>query len=104
MQEKKYLLGTVALTVFLSAGCSNEAGYKMMQHNKQEACGRMAEGQAREDCLRGYEKTFNDYERERRRMVGNKKIIEPELHPPKDQDRSSDQARSTHNKNPSREK
>jgi hypothetical protein len=39
----------------------------------------MAEGQAREDCLRGYEKTFNEYERERRRVVGNKKIAEPEL-------------------------
>ncbi|MFT7260442.1 MAG: hypothetical protein ACI9MS_002311 [Glaciecola sp.] len=79
MQDKKKLLGVAALTIFVGAGCSNEAAYEMMQYNKQQACGRMAEGQAREDCLRGYEKTFNEYERERRRVVGNKKIAEPEL-------------------------
>ena len=79
MQDKKKLLGVAALTIFVGAGCSNEPAYEMMQYNKQQACGRMAEGQAREDCLRGYEKTFNEYERERRRVVGNKKIAEPEL-------------------------
>jgi hypothetical protein len=90
MQEKKKLLGVAALTILLGAGCTNEAAYEMMQRNKQQACGRMAEGQAREDCLRGYEKTFNEYERERRRVVGNKKIAEPEMTTPteKDQDES----------------
>jgi len=92
MQEKNKLLGVTALTILLSAGCANEAAYQMMQNNKQKACGRMAEGQAREDCLRDYEKTFNDYERERRRMVGNKKIEAPELIIPteKNQNKSGD--------------
>lgn len=92
MQQRKYLLGVAAITVLLGAGCSNEAAYEMMQINKQQACENMAEGQAREDCLRSYEKTFNEYERERRRMVGNKKIVEPELPTPieKDQNGSGD--------------
>jgi hypothetical protein len=79
MQAKTHLLGVAALTILLGTGCSNEAAHEIMLSNKQQACGRMAEGQAREDCLRDYEKTFNDYERERRRMVGNKKIAAPEL-------------------------
>jgi hypothetical protein len=86
MQEKKYLLGVAALIILLGAGCSNDAAYEIMQNNKQQACGRMAEGQAREDCLRGYEKTYNEYERQRRRVVGNKKIAEPELPDPKQKD------------------
>lgn len=50
----------------------------------------MAEGQAREDCLRGYEKTFKEYKYQRNRVVGDKKIAEPTLQPPteKDQDDS----------------
>lgn len=92
MHQRKYLLGCTILTILLCTGCANEAAQEMMQINKQQACESMAEGQAREDCLRGYEKTFDNYERERRRMVGNKKIIKPELPTPaeSDQDGSRD--------------
>jgi hypothetical protein len=79
------------LTILVGTGCSNKAAYELMMANKKQACGRMAEGQAREDCLRGYEKTFKEYEYQRNRVVGDKKIAEPTLQLPteKDQDGSS---------------
>jgi hypothetical protein len=91
MQQRTYFLTVAALSILVGAGCSNEAAYEMMMTNKKQACGRMAEGQAREDCLRGYEKTFKEYEYQRNRVVGDKKIAEPTLQLPteKDQDSSS---------------
>ncbi|GAC28523.1 hypothetical protein [Brumicola pallidula] len=91
MQQKKYFLGVAVLTILVGTGCSNKAAYELMMTNKKQACGRMAEGQAREDCLRGYEKTFKEYEYQRNRVVGDKKIAEPTLQLPteKDQDSSS---------------
>jgi hypothetical protein len=86
MQKRIYFLTAAALSILVGAGCSNEAAYEMMITNKKQACGRMAEGQAREDCLRGYEKTFKEYEYERNRMVGNKKIAKPTLPLPAEED------------------
>lgn len=70
MLQKQYVLGAFTLATLLTAGCSNKAAYEIMQSNKNEACERLAEGQAREDCLRGYERSFAEYERERNRAVG----------------------------------
>lgn len=90
MQQKKYFFGIAVFTILVSTGCSNKAADELMMTNKKQACGRMAEGQAREDCLRGYEKTFKEYKYQRNRVVGDKKIAEPTLQPPteKDQDDS----------------
>ena len=70
MQQKKYILGALALATIVTAGCSNKAAYEIMQSNKKAACERVAEGQAREDCMRGYERSFAEYERERNRALG----------------------------------
>lgn len=90
MNKKKSVLSLIALTAIITAGCSNRAAYEIMQTNKRQACERMAEGQAREDCLRGYEKSFEDYERERNALLGNKKLAtpKPKLATEKDEDGS----------------
>ena len=77
MYKKKLLLSLITLSTIITTGCSNRAAYEIMQANKRQACERMAEGQAREDCLRGYEKSYNDYERERNALLGNKKRAAP---------------------------
>ncbi|MFQ3251407.1 hypothetical protein [Glaciecola sp. MF2-115] len=77
MYRKKLLLSLITLSAIAAAGCSNRAAYEIMQTNKRQACERMAEGQAREDCLRGYQKTYDDYERERNALLGNKKRATP---------------------------
>jgi hypothetical protein len=79
MHRKKHLLVAIVMSFVFSAGCSNKAAYEMIQTNKIQACERMAEGQAREDCLRGYEKTYSDYERDRNRLLRNKKKAAPKL-------------------------
>jgi|GEM_PF-3082615 len=70
MLQKQYVLGAFALATLLTAGCANKAADEIMQSNKKEACERVAEGQAREDCMRVYERSFAEYERERNRAVG----------------------------------
>lgn len=70
MLQKRYILGAFALATLMTAGCSNKAAYEIMQSNKKEACERVAEGQAREDCMRGYERSFAEYERDRNRALG----------------------------------
>ena len=79
MWRPKYSLAIMSFTLLMSAGCSNQAAFEIMQSNKIKACERMAEGQAREDCLRGYEKTYDQYERERNEVIGDKKRQLPEL-------------------------
>ena len=74
MHKKTYLLAALSLSFI--AGCSNKAAYEIMQSNKIQACERVSEGQAREDCLRGYEKSFKQYQHERRELLGNKKLAE----------------------------
>jgi len=70
MLLKKYILGACVFATVMIAGCSNKAAYEIMQSNKRQACERVAEGQAREDCMRGYERSFAEYERERNRAMG----------------------------------
>lgn len=79
MLVKRIAASSVIVCTALIAGCSNKAAYEIMQSNKKQACERMAEGQAREDCLRGYEKSFADYERERNALLGNKERPAPKL-------------------------
>lgn len=70
MLQKKSMLGAIGFAVLIAAGCSNKAAYEIMQANKKQACERVAEGQAREDCMRGYERSYAEYERERNRAMG----------------------------------
>jgi len=70
MRQRKSINGVLVLATLIVAGCSNKVAYEVMQANKKEACKRVAEGQAREDCMRSYERSFAEYERERNRAVG----------------------------------
>ena len=79
MKTYKLALAAIVPSLLLMSACSNKAAYEIMQANKKQACERVAEGQAREDCLRGYQKSFDDYERERNALIGNKEIAVPKL-------------------------
>ena len=84
MLRRNFILATFTITLGLTAGCSNRAAFEIMYANKVQACERMSEGQAREDCLRGYQKNYDQYERERNEVLGNKKRQAQELRLPTD--------------------
>jgi hypothetical protein len=76
---RKYLLGAISFGLFFITGCSNQALSETMQADRALACERMSEGQAREDCLRGYQKAYDQYKRERNEVSGNKQHQAPKL-------------------------
>ncbi len=70
MRQKKSIRQALILVTLILTGCSNKAAHEIMQSNKKEACKDVVEGQAREDCMRGYERSLAEYERERNRAIG----------------------------------
>lgn len=91
MLIKKHKLLVILSTLLLVYGCSNQAAYEIMQSKKIQACERVSEGQAREDCMRGYQKSFEQYDFERRQVIGDKKRepVKPKLSTEKDSGESS---------------
>lgn len=74
-----YLILIGLLTSLSLGACSNRHVYESLREAQIQECERSAEGQARQDCLRGYEMTFEEYEKERRETLGDKEKSEPKL-------------------------
>ena len=77
--RQRLLTFTALATVFSLSACSNRNVYESVRQAQIQECERSAEGQARQDCLRGYEMTFEEYEQERREALGTKQKEEPKL-------------------------
>lgn len=59
----------VAVVIFLTVGCSNQAFYNERQIANRNECYQLPVSQ-REDCLEKTNKTFDAYERERKELSG----------------------------------
>jgi hypothetical protein len=77
--RNRFFTFTALVTVLSLSACSNRYVYESVRQAQIQECERSAEGQARQDCLRGYEMTFEEYEQERREALGTKQKEEPKL-------------------------
>lgn len=62
------LIIALALLSTLSA-CSNKSIYNAIQENRQSACPEELNTHARDECRKGLNKNYRDYERERKTLV-----------------------------------
>lgn len=60
-----FVLGSVMSTI----GCTSKDIYEISQDNQKQKCERQFQGQALEDCMRGYEMSFEEYEKERQKVL-----------------------------------
>jgi outer membrane murein-binding lipoprotein Lpp len=56
------------LAIFLLAGCSNKAIYDNIQSHNRKECSRLPQSQY-EKCMEDTEKSFAEYERERKETL-----------------------------------
>jgi hypothetical protein len=77
--RNRFFTFAALVTVLSLSACSNRYVYESVRQAQIQECERSAEGQARQDCLRGYEMTFEEYEQERREALGTKQKEEPKL-------------------------
>jgi hypothetical protein len=78
--NRYFIFWGLLTTLSLGLGaCSNRYVYESVRQAQIQECERSAEGQARQDCLRGYEMTFEEYEQERRETLGEKEKEQPKL-------------------------
>lgn len=66
--KSKLVVLILGVAMFLGA-CTSKALYDMSHENKKQECERKFEGQAREDCMRGYELSYEEYKRERESII-----------------------------------
>lgn len=64
----KLLTLSLFAVLLCSSGCSNQQIYTGIQKNRQQMCERL-EGTAREECLKQYDTEYNDYQKERERLI-----------------------------------
>lgn len=62
------LLATFAFMCILSA-CSNKSIYNAIQENRQSTCPEELNTHARDECRKGLNKDYRDYERERKTLI-----------------------------------
>ncbi|MDT0580926.1 MULTISPECIES: hypothetical protein [Alteromonadaceae] len=74
-----FFWGLLASIILGLGACSNRYVYESVRQAQIQECERSAEGQARQDCLRGYQMTFEEYEQERKEALGKKEKEEPKL-------------------------
>jgi hypothetical protein len=79
--KQRYFIfcGLLASMSLVLGACSNRDVYESVRQAQIQECERSAEGQARQDCLRGYQMTFEEYEQERKEALGTKEKEEPKL-------------------------
>jgi hypothetical protein len=65
---KNKLLVIFVLMSVLSA-CSNKSIYNAIQENRQSACPEDLNTHARDECRTGLDKTYRDYERDRKSLI-----------------------------------
>lgn len=89
--QKIYTLVSVSLLLSISllSGCTNQMFYESVRESRIQECERKAEGQPRQDCLRGYEKDYDTYKEEREDIVGRPNEIKQKLVLPTEKDRSN---------------
>ena len=51
------------------SACSNKSIYNAIQENRQSACPEELNTHARDECRKGLNKNYRDYERERKTLV-----------------------------------
>lgn len=68
--KNKVIIGLGAcLSVSLLSACTSKDIYENVAKNQKARCEREFEGQAREDCMRGYQMSFEEYEEERKKVI-----------------------------------
>lgn len=60
----------VSVVFVLTAGCSNKAVYEDIQRNNRQECNSVPPAQY-EECVERSNKSYEEYERERRAVVGD---------------------------------
>lgn len=79
-KQRYFIFWGLLASMSLGLGaCSNRYVYESVRQAQIQECERSAEGQARQDCLRGYQMTFEEYEQERKEALGAKEKEEPKL-------------------------
>lgn len=53
----------------LTSACSNRAMYEAVQENQRQECERIGHQSAREQCKEDYEKSYQEYEKEREQAI-----------------------------------
>lgn len=74
MLPRKYLFAANLFALFVGTACSNQIIDEDMESKRKKACEQLTEGPAREDCARRYQITYEQYDRERRKIIGDKML------------------------------
>jgi hypothetical protein len=85
MLSRKYLFAANLFTLLASSACSNQIVDEDMDNNRTKACEQLTEGPAREDCMRLYQSTYEQYDRERRKIIGDKRPQPAKLNLPSEE-------------------